>query len=42
MEDERELRSLSAETLAMSIVLANLLSRLARIPSLRLATLRED
>jgi hypothetical protein len=37
MEHETEIRSLSAETLATSIVLANLLSRFARIPALRLA-----
>jgi hypothetical protein len=37
MEHENEIRSLSAETLAMSIVLANLFSRFARIPTLRLA-----
>jgi hypothetical protein len=37
MEHETEIRLLSAETLATSIVLANLLSRFARIPALRLA-----
>jgi len=37
MEHEKELRLLSAETLAMNIVLANLFSRFARIPALRLA-----
>jgi hypothetical protein len=37
MEHEEEIRSLSAESLATSIVLANLLSRFARIPALRLA-----
>jgi hypothetical protein len=37
MEHETKIRSLSAETLATSIVLANLLSRFARIPALRLA-----
>jgi hypothetical protein len=37
MENEKEIRTLSAETLAMNIVLANLFSRFARIPALRLA-----
>ena len=37
MEHENEIRSLSAETLAMNIVLANMFSRFARIPALRLA-----
>lgn len=37
MEHETEIRSLSAETLATTIVLANLFSRFARIPALRLA-----
>jgi hypothetical protein len=37
MEHERDIRLLSAETLATSIVLSNLLSRFARIPALRLA-----
>jgi hypothetical protein len=37
MEHETEIRALSAETLATSIVLANLLSKFARIPALRLA-----
>jgi hypothetical protein len=37
MEHGKEVCSLSAETLATTIVLANLLSRFARIPALRLA-----
>jgi hypothetical protein len=37
MEHENETRSLSPETLATSIVLANLLSGFARIPALRFA-----
>ena len=39
MDSENELRALSAETLATSIVLANLMSKLARIPTLRLAVM---
>jgi hypothetical protein len=37
MEHEKQIGALSAETLATSIVLANLLSKLARVPTLRLA-----
>jgi hypothetical protein len=37
MEQDKQLQTLSAETLASSIVLASLLSKLARIPTLRSA-----
>jgi hypothetical protein len=35
MDTEKEVRSLAAETLALSIIVGNVLSKLARNPSLR-------
>jgi hypothetical protein len=37
MDTEKEINSLAAETLAMSIIIGNVLSKLARNPSLRTA-----
>jgi len=35
MDTEKEIRALAAETLAFSIILGNVLSKLARDPTLR-------